>query len=192
MKGIKANTVDLYLKPLREQIVDLVPEEANVIELGCGSGDQLMRLSHKIKYGIGFDKSEALIQRAMSKSKSKNITNCEFYAEEIDGSLCVRKHYEVAIASLFFHVVTPDMAMDLINRMKSIADRLLICAFESPENRKDSLLLWFDQRFTEHYETFKEYQKNDYMIGLLEKCKIDNFHIYNTFDPVIKIFDISL
>jgi len=42
MKGlIKANTVDKYLQPIRNQIVDLVETNATVMEFGSGNGDLL-------------------------------------------------------------------------------------------------------------------------------------------------------
>ncbi len=43
---------------LHNQMSELVPLNSEVIELGCGKGDLLIKLSSKIKFGKGIDKSE--------------------------------------------------------------------------------------------------------------------------------------
>ena len=47
MKGtIKSNTVDRYLSPIRLQIVELVVPNSTLLEVGCGNGDLLFKVSN--------------------------------------------------------------------------------------------------------------------------------------------------
>ena len=189
MKGaVKANTVDKYLKPIRHQIIDLVEPDSTVIELGCGNGDLLLKLSHKIKHGLGIDISASLIQYAIEKSKKEGQNNLKFICAEATINSESAQTYNYAVASLLLHVMPQHQAVKLLKHMMEIADMLIICEFSKPENWKQRFLLWLDQRFSGHYHHFKAFQNNNYMAGLLQTLSQTEYVCYDTFDPVIKIY----
>ncbi len=190
MKGkLKANTVDRYLAPVREQMVAQTKSDSNVIEFGCGTGDLLFKLSSKIIKGIGIDYSPKLIEFANKRKEKENIENISFQVADIN-TYQNNEHFDISIASLVFHVLTPEMAAGLLDKMIEVSDTLIICAFSKPENFKQRFLLWLDQRFSGHYTHYKSYANNDFMEGLLNNRTDIQYECFSTFDPVIKIYRI--
>lgn len=192
MKGaIKANTVDKYLRPIRLQIVELVEPNATVLELGCGNGDLLFKLSDKIETGIGIDKSEQLITYASDRQNKEAISNLEFQSADILEDSFSHPETDYSISSLLFHVVPLDKAIELLRKQIATSKTTIICGFTEPKSTKHRILLWLDQRFTSHYSNFRNYKKNGYTKGLLNSIENIEYQTIDTFDPVIKIYKIT-
>ncbi|WP_420580373.1 class I SAM-dependent methyltransferase [Reichenbachiella sp.] len=192
MKGkIKANTVDKYLRPIREQICDLVAEDARVLEIGCGNGDLLFRLASKIKQGTGLDIDGRLIAYANDRKETEGVQNLNFRVADVVHEHMPAKPFDYAIASLVFHVLKPEEAHELVHQLLNSADQMIICAFCAPTNWWQRFLLWLDQRFSGHFSHFNSYQKGGYMSGILESLENVRMEEVNTFDPVIKIYLIT-
>jgi len=186
--SIKANTVDRYLKPIRENIYDLIDSNSSVLEIACGNGDQLLLLSDKVKSGLGVDISPKLIDYAIKRKSDQNINNLDFICNDITDTDFDNKSYDFTIASLIFHILPYEDSKKILNRLINIADTCIICAFSKAENPKDKFLLWLDQRFNSHYKNFKKYQINNSLKGLLDSMDIKDYSEIDTFDPVIKIY----
>lgn len=69
-----------YYSYIENHISFIVPQGKKVLEIGCGTGEFLIRL--KPSKGLGIDISEKMIEMAQSKNTGKEI---EFRAGEIDG-----------------------------------------------------------------------------------------------------------
>ncbi|QNL48047.1 class I SAM-dependent methyltransferase [Olivibacter sp. SDN3] len=179
------------LEPIKNQIMDLIDLNATAIEFGCGNGDLLFKLSPRIKYGLGIDKSKTLIDNAIKQKEQKNITNIAFLCKALGANYKHSETYDFSIASLFFHVVPVAESIYLLNKMQEISDNILICGFSCPETLQHKSLLWLDQRFSNHYKNFKAYQKFGYLEGILAETRCSIITSYNTFIPFIKIYRIS-
>ena len=192
MKGIiKANTVDKYLRSIRYQIVELVEPNKTLLELGCGNGDLLFKLSGKLKFGIGIDNSEGLIEYAKDQMKQQQITNLEFRMADLLKHEFSDSKTDYSVVSLLLHILPWDKSIHLVERLVAISNTTIICGFTAPENIKQEMLLWFDQRFTGHYSNFKDYKKNGFTEGILNAIENIAYSRIDTFDPVIKIYKIS-
>lgn len=192
MKGsIKANTTDKYLRPIRQQIVDLVEAETTVVEFGCGNGDLLFKLSDKIKAGIGIDKSAPLISYALKIKEIRNITNLKFKVGDLVKEPYDDAKKDYAISSLLFHILTREEALKLLEKQISASHTTIVCGFSKPENLQQRILLWLDQRFTSHYKNFKSYKKNGFTKEMLSSIKNIKYQTIDTFDPVIKIYIVT-
>jgi len=192
VKGIiKANTVDKYLRSIRYQIVELVEPNKTLLELGCGNGDLLFKLSGKLKFGIGIDNSEGLIEYAKDQMKQQQITNLEFRMADLLKHEFSDSKTDYSVASLLLHILPWDKSIQLVERLVAISNTTIICGFTAPENIKQEMLLWFDQRFTGHYSNFKDYKKNGFTEGILNAIENIAYSRIDTFDPVIKIYKIS-
>lgn len=176
---------------LHDQMTELVPPNSEVIEFGCGKGDLLIKLSSKIKFGKGIDKSEKHIQAARRRKKTKHINNIEFVCYTLGKDFRESRGYDFSVASLFFHVINNESAVYLLKKLGAISHTQLICGFSKPASLTDKGLLWLDQRFTNHYKNLRKYQKMGYMEGILEKLNISNLVIYNTPIPFIKLYKIN-
>jgi ubiquinone/menaquinone biosynthesis C-methylase UbiE len=192
MKGkIKAHTVDRYLRPIRLQIVDLIEPKSTVMEVGCGNGDLLFKLSNKIRSGVGLDNSNQLIAFATDRIEKEQVKNLTFKLADITQDTFPDTQQDYAIASLLLHILPWENAVELVKKMISNSNTTLICGFSKPENFKQKMLLWFDQRFTKHHSNFKIYAKNSYTEGLLNLIQHIQYRKIDTFDPVIKIYEIT-
>lgn len=192
MKGkVKAKTVDKYLYSIRLQIVDLIESNSTVIELGCGNGDLLFKLSSKIKRGVGVDKSFQLINYASEKAIKDKVKNLEFYVSDVTNDSYSELHMDYSIASLLFHVLPMKKTTSLIEKQLFTSKTTIICAFSKPKNIVQQVLLWIDQRFTMHYKNFRDYSENGFMEGILNSFEHIKYDTIDTFDPVIKIYKIT-
>lgn len=161
-----------------------------VVDLGCGSGDLLFKLADKIERGVGIDKSKTLIDFATVRQQKENIDNLQFLEADLCGEVVLPKS-DYAIASLLYHVVDSEEATALLKKQVTTAKTTIICGFSKPNNWKQSLLLWMDQRFTSHYQNFKTYKQNGYMEALLQSLDATECQVLDTFDPAIKIYVIE-
>jgi ubiquinone/menaquinone biosynthesis C-methylase UbiE len=148
---IKANTADRYLRPIRFQIVELIEPNTTVAEFGCGNGDLLFKLSYKIRTGIGLDKSESLISYARKVKEKNNVENLDFRIVDLAKESLYEFKVDYSIASLIFHILNRENAIELLGKIISSSKTTIICGFCEPKNLKQSILIWLDQRFTSHY-----------------------------------------
>jgi len=191
MKGaVKSLTADRYLQPMRQQVVDLIKPNSTVVDLGCGSGDVLFKLADKIERGVGIDKSKTLIDFATVRQQKEKRDNLQFIEADLCGEV-VLPMSDYAIASLLYHVVDREEATALLKKQVNKAKTTIICGFSKPNNWKQSLLLWLDQKFTSHYQNFRAYKQNGYMEALLQSLDATDCQVLDTFDPVIKIYVIE-
>ena len=192
MKGaVKARTVDKYLYPIRLQIIELVGANSTVLELGCGNGDLLFKLSHKIKLGKGIDNSKQLIAYANQRMEQQKVTNLDFKKIDVLNESYLESRVDYAVTSLLLHILPWDKSIETVQKLVEASNTTIICGFSRPKNKKQKFLLWLDQRFTGHYPNFKYYKENGYTEGLLNSIKNIKYESINTFDPVIKIYKVT-
>lgn len=193
MKGaLKANTTDRYLSPIRNQIIELIEADKTVLEFGCGNGDLLFKLSHKIESGIGLDHSKQLISFAQNQKEKQKITNLDFRLTNVVNDNLTMSTVNYSVSSLLFHLLEWDAAQKLLLKQLEISETTIICAFSQPQNWRQQLLLWLDQRFSKTYRKFKTYGNNGYFEGLIQSLENIEVNRIDTFDPVIKIYMLRL
>ncbi|MBO6517571.1 MAG: methyltransferase domain-containing protein [Bacteroidia bacterium] len=187
----KSSVVNKYLLPLRNQVIDLVASDSTVLELGCGNGDLLLKLAPRLRSGKGLDYSRGLIHDAQQQAAAKGFDHLCFEQVELSLGYEVPDQYDYTIASLFLHVVPWDVANHLLKVMCEASSKTIVCGFSAPGTRWQRFLLWLDQRFNKHYKYFKVYQARNGVEGLLKPLKGFQWTVYDTFDPVIKIYEIT-
>ncbi|MBV7274740.1 MerR family transcriptional regulator [Clostridium sp. PL3] len=64
-----------------ELINELIkPNDTDVVlDLGCGTGKQIIKISQKVKLAIGLDISDGMVNEARENAKQENCKNVEFY-----------------------------------------------------------------------------------------------------------------
>ncbi len=55
-----------------------------ILDMGCGTGKQIIELSYFIKLGIGIDISEGMIKQSIENCYNENINNVEFFIGSFD------------------------------------------------------------------------------------------------------------
>lgn len=187
---IKIHTVDRYLEPLRQQLLKALPDGVSLLEIGCGTGDLLFRAAPQISYGLGVDANPDLISYAQQKKQKNNLLQLSFKAEHLQPTFDLGRTFDFGVASLFFHVLPNEEAILTLKTLKKHCDKLLIAAFVLPSNRKEEWLMWFDQRFSGHYQHYRKYANQGYMDGLLQRAEVRIRRVEATFDPCINLYTI--
>ena len=164
--------VDKHLRPIRQQIYNLISENSSIIDIGCGHGTQLIMLSPKIKYGLGIDKLTTKINYA----NSKKLSNLEFQVLDINNLNQLNQTFNYAILSMVFHSLNKKTQNYL---MKNIpADNIIIIDYIKSPSKIRNFLAHFEELFSRHYKNFRNYMKEKNKFG--EEIK--------TFDSGIKIW----
>jgi len=192
MKGaVKAKTVDKYLSPIRQQIIDLIAADTRVLEVGSGTGDLLIKLSPKINHGVGLDISAALTEYAQYKSQENQISNLNFQTIDVTTDPMPDQHFDYAVASLVLHILPWNLAEELLIKLVQHSDHLILAGFCKPQGLKDRFLLWLDQRFNKHYPNFKQHLNKGGIDQLLKQIGYSDFQKLDTFDASIKLYVLS-
>lgn len=115
---LRENMIYKLLDPKKEDVV---------LDVGCASGRQLLRMSDKIKEGYGVDIAQSFIDRADNFKKSNNIHNL-FFQRSIIEKLPFRDSFfdKIICAEILEHVFDKDMALKEVLRVLKKGGILLI------------------------------------------------------------------
>ncbi|QDH80707.1 class I SAM-dependent methyltransferase [Echinicola soli] len=177
------------LAPIWDLLYDMIPDNANVLDIGCGNGKLLLKIAQKLQMGLGIDESPRLIRSA--NEQARKFTHLSFQCKQIQEDFTVPTGIDCIIGSMFFHVISPDLSLSLLNKVKISADKLFVVALAKPTTSTDKWILWLDQRFSGHYHNFRSYQHLGYMDRILTLAQLP-FSVSPTPIPFIKIYTVNL
>ena len=122
-----------------------------ILDIGCGTGNQIIELSKKIKLAIGIDISDRMIERAKKNVKSEGENNIEFYIGTfLEPNLNVdlkEKHVTKIISNYALHHLTMEYKQKAIEKMIALnedVEQIIIgdlMFFEDPEKYKSEFSL---------------------------------------------------
>lgn len=137
-----------------ELINELVKPNMNdvVLDLGCGTGKQLIELSQKVKLAIGVDISEGMLKEAKENVENEGINNIELYIgtfEEPNLNVDLQtKHVTKIISNYALHHLITEYKQKAIEKMINIGGEDLqsivigdLMFFENPEAHKEEFAL---------------------------------------------------
>lgn len=130
-----------------ELINELVKPNVNdvLLDLGCGTGKQIVELSQKIKLAFGIDISEGMIEQAKENIENEGLLNIEFYIgtfEEPNLNVDLNKKSITKIISNYaLHHLTTTYKEKAIEKMIRLGGESLqsivigdLMFFENPED----------------------------------------------------------
>jgi SAM-dependent methyltransferase len=125
----------------------LVNPNANdiILDMGCGTGKQIIELSAYIKLGIGIDISDGMIEQATKCALYENTENVEFHIGTFDNpeeKINLReKHITKIITNYALHHLDTHGKKEAIEKMVDIGGQSLqtivmgdLMFFENPDN----------------------------------------------------------
>lgn len=132
----------------------LVSELANpnsedvILDMGCGTGKQIIELSNIIKLGIGIDISEGMIRHCTENASSENKENVKFYIgsfDEPEGNVDLKKKQITKIISNYaLHHLNLKDKKKAVEKMFSLGGQSLqsivvgdLMFFENPDKYVD-------------------------------------------------------
>ncbi len=137
-----------------ELINELVKPDVNdvILDLGCGTGKQLIELSKNVKSAIGLDISEGMLKQAKENVENEGINNIELYIgsfEEPNLNVDLRrKHITKIISNYALHHLTTEYKQKAIENMINIGGEELqsiiigdLMFFENPNDHREEFAL---------------------------------------------------
>ncbi|WP_346879153.1 MULTISPECIES: MerR family transcriptional regulator [unclassified Clostridium] len=142
----RSKTAELINELIKPNINDIV------LDLGCGTGKQIIEISRKIKLAIGVDISDGMLKQAKENIENERAHNIELYIgtfEEPELSVDLRKKCITKIISNYaLHHLTTIYKQKVIEKMINIGGENLqsiiigdLMFFENPNDYKDEFSL---------------------------------------------------
>jgi len=141
----------------RKRSADLVsrlvsPAVADVIlDVGCGTGTQLIELAKTIKKGIGIDSSMGMVQRAKDLSKTAGCINVEFHGGDF-----LELERETSLRNIKINKIISNYALhhlDLADKKRAI-EKMIDVVGDDLEMIVIGDLMFFDdpQKYRDQYD----------------------------------------
>lgn len=125
--------IDPILAPMRKRIAKEILPNQKVIDIACGTGEQVFELANIATKITGIDYSESMISYAKSTCKKRNILNAEFViGDASDLSIFTKNEFDVTIMSLALHQFDPKLHSPILNEMKRVAPKIIIVDYTVP------------------------------------------------------------
>mgnify|MGYP002628963602 CR=1 FL=1 len=185
--------IDPSLKHVRDAITRLVPNGSKIIEIGCGTGDQLFNMGHKIKEGLCIELSEVMIETALREKEKLGFDHLNFV--RLDATKLDKIHdksFDVAISTLVIHEMPFEHRLKVIKEMKRVAHRVILIDWSFPLNpftKKWGVHIVEFMAGWNHYQGFRSYMKHGGIPQLLEQAELKLLQKKVTTKGLITIWD---
>nr|WP_321401429.1 class I SAM-dependent methyltransferase [uncultured Desulfobacter sp.] len=165
------------LKNIRQDIIRLIPDhDARILDLCCGTGDQLKRLSDAGFSNLtGVDLSPDMIKVAGKGSKIANLLACDVQHTGLPGA-----SFDIIIISLAVHEKTARVQINMLaeaRRLLAAGGQLILVDFSLDDQARmtSKIAVSMIERLAgkTHYRNFKAYVGNGGMCPIIQK----NFEI---------------
>lgn len=169
--------IDPSLYGIRKRVASLVSENTRVIDIGCGTGDQLFHLSHQIHSGTGVELSETMINTCQAQAAYRGIENCEFLLADASHLPHLNNHgFDYAISSMVIHEMPERFRLPVLNEMKRLGKTIILVdwIFPQPSTWKKMGTHTVERMAgNEHYAGFRSFMKAGGMPALLEQIGLN-------------------
>jgi len=169
---LKSKTSDKLLYKIKKQIADNIPKDSSVLEIGSGTGNQLIMLSPKIKEGAGIDIDSSRIQFARRIAKEKRIKNIKFKVMNAQSLDSLKKRFDIGIAILTIHEMNYHTQISVLKKLSKISKKVIIADHILPNKTLTRILVYIDEHLAGHYDKFKLYIDRGGMEKLLNDANL--------------------
>lgn len=169
--------IDPSLAGIRRRIAKLVPEGSRVLDVGCGTGDQLLHIAPQIESGLGVELSEDMIKCSQRQAHLRQITNCQFElrdAARLDH--LADHHFDIVMTSMVIHEMPESARLPVLKEMKRLGKTIILADWIHPQpttwkNISTNIIEWMAGR--EHYAGFRSFIKQGGMPALIETLELE-------------------
>jgi SAM-dependent methyltransferase len=166
-----------FITPFEGEIMilvdELIPIGSTVIDIGCGPGSLVLKLSAKCKKVTGVDVSNRMIAYARTQQEKMGASNVAFVCEDASTIGTIRYgQFSFAIACLCLHGMSWKIRQDVIHNCFTLSQRVILADFISPFPKNivgagQILLERIEGR--ESFGNFKEWQRKGGIDGFIEQ-----------------------
>ena len=161
---------DGKLEEARQMIVDIIPEGASVLDIGCGTGELCFELcQQKNCKVIGLDLSLKMVRFAEERNTYPDVTFVHGDATEL--SVYSDHAFDFAVMLVFIHELEEEKQKRALGETLRVAKKLIICDSVAPLPRnKGGFLIWLAETLFgyEHKPHFKRFLTQGGIKGLLK------------------------
>jgi len=174
----------LYSKlitPLEDEkmslVDELIPIGSTVIDIGCGPGSFVLKLSAKCKRVTGVDLSNRMIAYARKQKEKMGATNVTFVCEDASTMGTIHdEHFSLATICFCLHGMSWKVRQDVIENCFTLSQKVILADFVSPFPKNivgagQILLEAIEGR--ESYRNFKEWQRTGGIDGFIKKMGLN-------------------
>lgn len=157
---------------MRDRIIDHVEKDTHVIDVGCGTGYQLMRMASKIKSGVGVDLADRMIAYARKQQEKTGVDHLSFgLATGADLSRFNDNEFDLATMTIVLHEMEAEDRIPALKEMARISKRLILTDYADSPNLFSFVLMHFLEMTAGifHYHLFRSYRGHGGLPGLLRK-----------------------
>ena len=155
--------LDPSLRGIRKRVSRLISGNATVLDVGCGTGDQLFYLSSQIKSGLGVELSATMIKTCKDQALVRGIRNCEFLLADASNLSALKdKSFDYAISSLVIHEMPEAIRIPVLSEMMRLGKQLILVDWIYPQpSVTREMTTHFIERLAgrEHYTGFRSFMQ---------------------------------
>jgi SAM-dependent methyltransferase len=156
--------IDPSLGGIRRRIAKIIPAGSRVLDVGCGTGDQLLYVAGQIRSGVCIELSETMVKTGIQQAKQRGIDNCEFQlADATDLAHLKDQSFDFAMTSMVIHEMPREKRLPLIKEMKRLGKQLILVDWIYPQPSFWKLLGTHLIEFMagwEHYSGFRSFMRH--------------------------------
>ena len=169
--------IDPSLIGIRRRISKHIPDGSSVIDIGCGTGNQLFYLSPQISRGLGVELSETMINTCEQQIRTNGIQNCQFQlADASHLPQLTDQSFDFAISSLVIHEMPENIRIPVLKEMGRLGKTIVLAdwIFPQPSPWKNASTHVVERMAgKQHYAGFRSYLKSGGMPALLNEVGFD-------------------
>lgn len=154
-----------------EPISGFIEDGSSVIDIGCGIGSLVLKLSDRCREVVGIDVSSKMIDYAKKRQMKKNYPNVEFH--HLCASLLLEAFsdkFDYGVMSQLLHETSEELRNIVIEGAKKVACKLIISDYTSPlpKDRYGRMIRFVELLAgSEHNRNFKNWQSNGGLDGFI-------------------------
>jgi len=172
--------IDPLLRDLRVYTIEFsgMKKGNKVLDLGCGTGDQVFYYGKRGTEATGIDLNPEMIKVAEKRKKRENLPNLSFLIADASKLPFQDNSFDFASISLVFHEIEKDSRNKIISEMKRVVKKdgfLIFTDFRVP--LRFNMVSFFVRTIEyfagkSHYQYFKDYFEQKGLIPLLLRNKL--------------------
>ncbi len=131
-----SKTDDPGKQVIRDIIVEQIPDNSSVVDIGCGTGALAFQLAGKCRKVVGIDLSSKMLQFADKRKSEGSYPNVEFFhGDATKLSETLSESLDYATISVVLHEMPPETGLGILREIRPIAKKLIVADYITPQPR---------------------------------------------------------